>query len=315
MKVTNQFNVPAPLVTLASREYYSKGSSQYSVTELLSPPRIRRLREQHQAEMEQDVTDMMWQMLGSALHVVMERGVMPGWISEERLFTDLNGVTISGQIDLQEETPEGVVLYDYKFTSAWAVMNEKIEWEEQLNLYGWLVQTVRQRQVAGLRICALIRDWSRHETGKPGYPQKQIHIIEIPLWDYETATKFVLERLEAHRDSKVSADWGHELPDCTPVEKWQSETTYAVRREGRKTAIRVLKDLTEAKQLAEKEKGYVETRPGEPKRCTGNYCGVAKWCNQYRAETLSAERERAHGEEAEPDVSQLGVGVATGANG
>jgi hypothetical protein len=291
MKVTNNWNVPAPLVTLASREYYSKGSSQYSVTELLSPPRVRRLREQYQDQLEQDVTDMMWQMLGSALHVVMERGVMPGWISEERLFADVNGVTISGQIDLQEETPDGVVLYDYKFTSAWAVMNDKVEWEEQLNLYGWLVQTVRQKQIAGLKICALIRDWSRHEVGKPGYPQKQIHLIDIPIWDYETATKFVRERLDTHRESKVSADWGHDLPECTPQERWQSETTYAVKREGRKTAIRVLKDLTEAQQLAEKERGYVETRPGEPKRCTGNYCGVAAWCDQYRASLAEAERQ------------------------
>lgn len=291
MKVTNNWNVPAPLVTLASREYYSKGASQYSVTELLSPARVKRLREQYKDELEQDVTDMMWQMLGSALHVVMERGITPGWISEERLFTDIDGVVLSGQIDLQEETPDGVVLYDYKFTSAWAVMQEKVEWEEQLNLYGWLVQTVRRRKVAGLRICALIRDWSRHEVGKEGYPQKQIHVLELPLWDYETATKFVRERLNLHRDSKVSADLGEKLPECSPQDRWQSETTYAVKREGRKTAIRVLKDLSEATQLAEKEKGYVETRPGEPKRCTGNYCGVAQFCDQYRASSAEAERQ------------------------
>lgn len=291
MKVTNNWNVPAPLVTLASQEYYSKGASQYSVTELLSPARVKRLREQYKDELEQDVTDMMWQMLGSALHVVMERGITPGWISEERLFTDIDGVVLSGQIDLQEETPDGVVLYDYKFTSAWAVMQEKVEWEEQLNLYGWLVQTVRRRKVAGLRICALIRDWSRHEVGKEGYPQKQIHVLELPLWDYETATKFVRERLNLHRDSKVSADLGEKLPECSPQDRWQSETTYAVKREGRKTAIRVLKDLSEATQLAEKEKGYVETRPGEPKRCTGNYCGVAQFCDQYRASSAEAERQ------------------------
>lgn len=291
MKVTNNWNVPAPLVTLASREYYSKGASQYSVTELLSPARVKRLREQYKDELEQDVVDMMWPLLGSALHVVMERGITPGWISEERLFTDIDGVVLSGQIDLQEETPDGVVLYDYKFTSAWAVMQEKVEWEEQLNLYGWLVQTVRRRKVAGLRICALIRDWSRHEVGKEGYPQKQIHVLELPLWDYETATKFVRERLNLHRDSKVSADLGEKLPECSPQDRWQSETTYAVKREGRKTAIRVLKDLSEATQLAEKEKGYVETRPGEPKRCTGNYCGVAQFCDQYRASLAEAERQ------------------------
>ena len=303
LKVTNTHNVPAPLMTLASRQYYSKGASQYSVTELLSPPRVRRLREQYDEQLTQDVADMLWPLLGSALHVVMERGATPGWISEERLFTEVDGVTISGQIDLQEETPDGLILHDYKFTSVWAVMNDKVEWEEQLNLYGWLVQTVKKQKVAGLKICALLRDWSRHETAKPGYPQAQIHVLEIPLWDYDTATKFVAERLDHHRESKVAHSWGDELPECSPQERWQSETTYAVKREGRKTAIRVFKTLEEATQLAEKEKGYVETRPGEPKRCTGNFCSVAQFCDQFRASVAQAERERSHGEEAESDLS------------
>ena len=309
MKVTNNWGVPEPLMTLASREYYSKGKSDYSVTELLSPPRVRRLREQHSEHLVSDVTDMMWQMLGSALHVVMERGETPGWISEERVFLEIDGVTISGQIDLQQETPDGLILYDYKFTSAWAVMNDKIEWEQQLNLYGWLLRKVKNQNIAGLRICALIRDWSKHDT-REGYPPKQIHVIEIPLWDFETADRFVRARLDQHKESKVTTDLGGTLSLCTPDERWQSETMYAVRREGRKTAIKVLRDHNEAKQLAEKEKGYVEIRNGEPKRCTGNYCGVAEFCDQYRMELAEAERQRAHGEEAEPNVSELGVGMA-----
>jgi hypothetical protein len=195
-----------------------------------------------------------------------------------------------------------LILYDYKFTSAWAVMNDKIEWEQQLNLYGWLLRKVKNKNIAGLRICALIRDWSKHDT-REGYPPKQIHVIEIPLWDFETADRFVRARLDQHKESKVTTDLGGDLPLCTEHERWQSETMYAVRREGRKTAIKVLRDHNEAKQLAEKEKGYVEIRNGEPKRCTGNYCGVAEFCDQYRMELAEAERQRAHGEEAEPNVS------------
>ena len=63
------------------------------------------------------------------------------------------------------------------------------------------------------------------------------------------------------------------------------------------------KTLEEATQLAEKEKGYVETRLGESKRCTGNFCGVAQFCGQFRASVAQAERERSHGEEAESDLS------------
>lgn len=284
MKVTNKFGVPAPLVTLASKEYYSKGAAQYSVTELLSPARVRRLREQYNSEIQTDVTDLMWQMLGSALHVVMERGQTDGHITEERLFAEVDGLVVSGAIDLQEEKDGGVIITDYKFCSAWAVMNEKPEWEQQLNIYKWLVESVKCKRVDGLRICALIRDFNRHET-RENYPAAPIQMVDIPMWSLLETEKFVRQRLDLHRDAKVAQDLGDALPECSPEERWQSETTYAVKRDGRKTAIRVFKTMEEAEELAQKEKGYVETRPGEPKRCTGNFCGVAQWCEQYQRET------------------------------
>jgi len=289
MQITNKFGVPETLVTLATKQYYSKGASQYSVTELLSPPRVRRLRERYDPEIVTDVSDMLWQMLGSALHVVMERGQTKGHITEERIFVDIDGVTISGAIDLQEERGGGVIITDYKFTSAWAVMNEKREWIEQLNVYKWLVES-KGKRVDGLKICALVRDFNRRET-KEGYPAAPIQMVDIPMWENSEAEAFVKARLEAHREAKVSEGMGEDLPLCTPEERWESETTYAVRREGRKTAIRVFKSLEEAQELAEKEKGYVETRPGEPKRCTGNFCSVAQWCSQFRADTPQAECE------------------------
>jgi len=283
MKITNNWNVPETLMTLATTEYYSKGASQYSVTELMSPPRIRRLREQHDEKVVQDVADNLWQLLGSALHVVMERGVTDGYIQEERLFINVDEIAISGQIDLQKETPEGIVIIDYKFTSAWAVMQDKVEWEQQLNVYKWLVEKVKKRKVVGLQICAFIRDFSRHEK-KEGYPKAPIHMVDIPMWDAVKTETYVRDRLEQHRNAKMFQDFGEELPLCSDEERWQRETVYAVKREGRKTAIKLFKSIEEATELAKKEKGYVETRKGEPVRCTGNYCGVAEWCDQYQAE-------------------------------
>jgi PD-(D/E)XK nuclease superfamily len=283
MVITNQFGVPEPLVTLASRQFYTKGKANYSVTEIMAPPKIKRLREKYDGQIKQDVSDMLWNLLGSALHVVMERGDTAGWVMEERIFCEVDGVTISGAIDLQQETPDGIVLIDYKFTSAWAVMQRKEEWHQQLNMYKWLVETVKRKKVIGLKICALVRDFSRHET-KEGYPKAPIEIVDIPMWDIVKTEAYVRERLNLHRDAKVAADFGDELPPCSDEERWQSETTYAVKRDGRKTAIRVFKSIDEATALAEKEKGYVETRLGEPRRCTGNYCGVADWCEQYQKE-------------------------------
>ena len=106
--------------------------------------------------------------------------------------------------------------------------------------------------------------------------------MELPLWPLEKTEAYIRERLEAHRNAKVADDWGDALPECTEEERWIRATQYAVKREGRKTAIRVLDDLKEAEALAEKEKGFVEIRKGEAIRCTNNFCGVNQWCKQYQ---------------------------------
>jgi len=265
------------------------------------------LREEHDSEIVIDVSDMLWQLIGSALHVVMERGSIPGSLSEERLFVKVDGIILSGQIDLQEETTEGVVITDYKFTSEWAYRSEKPDWEQQLNVYRWLVETTKPKNVVALRVAALIRDFSRHNIGREGYPLAPIQMIDIPMWDTAKTEAFIRKRLEAHKNSKVDHAFGDALTECTTEERWESPTTYATKKKGRKTAIRVFSTIEEATELAGKEKdGYVETRLGEPKRCTGNYCGVRDFCSQWTDRVaVEAERERTRREEgaAEPDLS------------
>ncbi len=90
----------------------------------------------------------------------------------------------------------------------------------------------------------------------------------------------------------TAAAAGATLPECTPAERWAKPTIYAVRKPGRKTALRVLDTETAARELAAATpNGYVEIRPGESVRCA-DYCAVAEFCAQRRAElaALSAER-------------------------
>ena len=296
MKITNKFNVPETLVALASRDFYSKGKSDYSVTEIISPPRIQRLRRKHHDEIEQDVADMLWMLLGTALHVVAERSEIAGHTNEERLTVGIDDIMLSGAIDLQKDDEDGITITDYKFTSAWALMNDKPEWEQQQNIYKYLVERVKRRPVKALKICALIRDWSRRDAmNKESYPQAPIQVIDIPMWTFDRTEAFIKERVELHRESKVQADWEEELTLCTEEERWMRDTKYAVKKEGRKTAIRVLDTEEEAKELlatmTEKDKGFIEIRKGEAVRCTGNFCGVAQWCSQYQSTLKEAEDE------------------------
>jgi hypothetical protein len=287
MKITNKQNLPAPLVALLSRNYYSKGSSQYSVTELMSPPKIRRLREQYDGEIETDVTKLIASQLGTFMHGKLEAKECEGYTNEERIFTEVDGVVISGAIDLQQQVEGGVVIIDYKFVKAWSVMQamarNKDDWEIQLNIYKWLVESVKRVPVKGLQICAIIKDYSPH-SAQDNYPEAEAVMIDVPMWDSVTTEAYVRKRLEMHRNAKVNHEFGEELQACTDEERWMSETVFAVKREGRKSAIRLFQTIEEATELAEKEKGYVETRQGEPKRCTGDFCGVSKWCKQYQGE-------------------------------
>ena len=283
MKITNKQGLPAPLVALLARDFYTKGASQYSVTELMSPPKIRRMREQYDEEMEIDATKLIASQLGTFMHARLEKKSVEGYTNEERIFHSIDGVTISGAVDLQEHTEDGIVIIDYKFVKAWSVMKSKQDWVTQLNIYKWLVETVKQEKVCGLKICAIIKDYAPHST-QEGYPEAEAVMIDIPMWDSVATETYVRQRLELHRTAKQAQEFGEELEPCSDEDRWMSETIYAVKREGRKTAIRVFKTIEEATELAEKEKGYVEERKGEPRRCIGDFCGVSKWCKQYQGE-------------------------------
>jgi hypothetical protein len=249
----------------------------------MSSPKIKRLREQYDEQMEVDVTKLIASQLGTFMHGKLEAKEVEGYLNEERIFAEVDGVTVSGAIDLQKEVEGGVVIIDYKFVKAWSVMQNKTEWQTQLNIYKWLIETVKRKKVVGLQICAIIKDYSAHDT-KENYPEAEAIMIDVPMWDSVTTETYVRQRLEMHRNAKVDHDFGDELQACTDEERWMSETIYAVKREGRKTAIRVFKSIDEATELAEKEKGYVETRQGEYRRCVGDFCGVSKWCKQYQGE-------------------------------
>jgi hypothetical protein len=195
MKLTNKFNLPPTFVNVIKRPQYSKGSSEISVTEILSPPQLVLLRRQHQEDIEQDAADMVWSLFGSAVHNILEHGKDDHHIVEERLFTTFEGWSISGAIDLQEMVDGKVLIADYKVTSAWTVQQEKQEWIDQLNLYAWLVERVKGEKVAGLQIIGIVRDWSRREAAlKDTYPQAPIVTLRYTSLGHMKTARRLLNR-------------------------------------------------------------------------------------------------------------------------
>jgi hypothetical protein len=290
MKLTNKFNLPDTFINVIQRPTYSRGSSEISVTEILSPPQLVLLRRRHADEIEVDAADQVWALFGSAVHNILEHGKDDHHVVEERLHTTFEGWSISGQIDLQEYQQDGsVIISDYKVTSAWAVQQEKTEWVDQLNMYAWLIERVKSVPVTGLKIVGIIRDWSRREAAiKDSYPQAPIVVLDIPLWSAENREAFVQNRLRLHNEANFAAVSG-KMPECTPDEMWEKPTTYAVMKEGGKRAKKVFLFKQEAEAFLADQKGahYVETREGGRTRCEG-FCQAAPFCKQwenYRKET------------------------------
>jgi hypothetical protein len=291
MKFTNKFNLPQTFVNVIHRPTYSKGKAHISATEIINSPRIVQLKKKYWDEIEQDASEMVWSLFGSAVHNILEHGKGENHVVEERLHLEFEGWRISGAIDLQEVEPNGTItISDYKVTGAWAVMNEKDDWHRQLNIYAWMVEKVKKVPVGKLQIIAIIRDWSaRDAQTKENYPNSPVATIDIPLWTFEEREKFMTKRIYEHGTALFEMETDGDLPECTADEMWEKKTSYALKKDGNVRAKSVHETqeaaeeaLVKALGTAKKNEGFsIEIRQGERTRCK-SYCQVASFCNQYQ---------------------------------
>mgnify|MGYP003640761910 CR=1 FL=1 len=101
MKLTNQYGAPDVFIKAIEADPYDKGEADFSVTGLLQPPQITRLWKENEDLLTSDVRDEVWKLLGSGVHAVLE-GHGDGTV-EQRLFSEHEGVRISGAVDLVKD--------------------------------------------------------------------------------------------------------------------------------------------------------------------------------------------------------------------
>jgi len=288
MKITNKQKLPQAIVNAVTNDPYDASGSDISVTRLIAPPRIRDLEKKNWDLLTEDVSDRIFSLLGQSVHHVIERATGKDDIAEKRLFVkndDTQGWTLSGQFDYLSKDGK---LIDFKTTSAWSALDAlekgKSEWEQQLNCLDYLVRANPEikHEVKTLEILAILRDWSKLRVMQSDtYPRKQVVMIPIRRWSPEEQSAFVKERITAHQDAEKNG-----APVCTPKERWNKPDSYAVMKDGRKTAARVLptKELAlewlAANGLVDGKKCQIVLRKGEDVRCQ-NYCSVNEFCSHY----------------------------------
>jgi hypothetical protein len=267
MQITNVHSLPESIVRAAGRPHPpTKG--RISPSALCAPPLVRKLTEEHYAELSQDVSDMITPMLGQGFHLLMEKNKPDNCMNELPLTTEYQGFTIKGIIDQYD--PNQRIIRDYKTTSVWAFLDgkAKAEWVKQLNFYKYLAER-NGLKVERLIIEMICRDWIKNKRFNDGYPKFPYASIDIPLWDDE--------RIQDEIDKWL---YRYETGDaCTPDERWERQPTFAVMKAGRKTAMRVLPTEQEAIEWMGKNKGEftIQARPGANARCE-SFCSVNKFC-------------------------------------
>lgn len=281
MKITNRYGLPSAIVRAIENDPYTPGEkSDISVTQLIAPPQQVALKRKHRDEMTEDASDMIWSLLGQAVHSVLERAEddLGSVMVEQRMYADVEGWKLSGQFDRYDL--KSSVIQDYKITSAWSVCGKpKPEWIAQLNVLRWLAHVHLGHHPETLQIVAILRDHKPSEAAKGGdYPRVPVAVIDIPVWPLDDTEAYIRERIRLHKLARAG-----EFPPCTPDERWNTGDRFAVMGKA-KRAIKV--HDTEAEALAMVESlgdGHrIEPRPGRNTRCE-SYCAVRDFCNQYAA--------------------------------
>jgi len=291
MIFTNKHDLPRPYYLAASIDSYDKGQADYSITQLIGPPQISRLTSGNSDKLETDVADLMWNLTGKAFHTLLEKYDDEACLIEKRLFMLVDGKTISGQIDrLSKEN----CLSDWKSTSVWSVIYGRQDasrsrfddYDKQLNCYAYLLRQ-NGHEVKKIEAWLILRDWQTNEAKRSAqrgsyYPEIPFYIHEAKMWSEADQEDYIRERIQIHQLDSTEKPW-----NCTDNERWMQPTKYAVMKEGRKTALRVLDSRDSACDWISEnghERGVkgigIEVRPGRYTRCE-DYCDAAPFCPQF----------------------------------
>ena len=280
MIITNKYNLPEPFYKALS---WTKEPTPgvFYVTEIIDAPLISFLRRKHWHELTEDISTMLWKLLGDGVHLVLAKHAPASAFSEERMVltmqdlvdaTDtlnVDGVKIVGRADLWHD---GVIV-DYKVTSVYSfLLGEKDVWETQLQVYAKMYSDAGF-PAKSLQIHAILRDWMESKAAmEDDYPPIPFVQKEFKPWEEGKIQKYLRDRLELFK--------GVPRP-CTLEERWGRPTTYAVKQKlTDKRAKRVLSTSESAFEWARNNmKGdfEIEVREGANVRCD-RFCAVRDFC-------------------------------------
>lgn len=283
MKVTNKFNLPKPLVDACSQEYTYR-PKRYSVTTILNEPKKVLLTRRHNDEIEQDASDMIWLIFGTAVHNLLENAQEGSTELKEASIEYLtkNGYTMSGRFDLYDM--ESGLVTDYKTGSVNKVLFNNVDDYIKQGKYYCIALRQMGFKASSFEIVMILKDWVQSKAKfDADYPQHPINVwhfdfteIELDEAELEVNKYFEeLERLELLEDD--------EIPACSKEYRtFGRKDQYAVRKFNRKTALRVLDSMEEAQDYLNNVGGdFIEIRVADDMMCK-DYCNCKQYCSHWK---------------------------------
>lgn len=300
MKYTNHYNLSPEIVRAITKERYiveGELPSDYSVTDLVNPIQLTTIKKKYPKDLVvRDVVDLFYSFMGSVSHQILEDAAHPDdeSTSEERLYTKIKGVTISGKIDCYQHTAiidgkERVAqVRDYKTTKVWNIIRgEHKSWEIQTNLYAMLLRE-NNKPVEELTITCLIFDWKKNETYKKNYPKTPIIDLKMPLWSLEDQLHYTHEKVRNLELAKqLDLQTLAKAYPCSEEDMWQNFKDYAIIKQGADRATKIFDNYAAARSYFDETKSIsdkthtIERRTSVRKRCF-EFCDAAKVCEQHK---------------------------------
>ena len=284
MEIENKHDAPASFIKFCRDDNYSSGDCDFSATQLIDEPRIVQLNKRHSNQIVEDPYENPWKFVSTIFHSLMEGSSPDDEIAEERLFGDIDGVRISGAMDVQVGPKDGITIGDYKMTTVFGIKDTK-KFEQQLNIYAWLIEKSTARKVKDLKIYAFLRDWKismseriRDSPATPGIT------LPLDLWTFEEREHFIRDRISIHRACQELTD--DELPPCSHEGRWPGGSLFTVSSidtEDIKFFDRKsdAKKYIEALDTAEQFCSVIGKTFEDYRRCK-SYCAFSDSCNIYK---------------------------------
>jgi hypothetical protein len=221
-----------------------------------------------------------WAVFGSAVHSLLESEGANDFTEQEMSYK-VGDITITGRID-NYDMQNGIIC-NYKTASVYKVkFGDFNDWYLQGMIYAWLLAR-NNFPVKKCRFVAMLKDHSKTDAMRDKqYPQNPVYVYEFPV-TAENLFKigaFIRMKVDAYKHNAVLTD--NDIPPCLPVERWERPAKYAVKKEGRKTAVRLFDDENAANELvSELGKGHcIEHRKGESIKCQ-SFCLCSRFCNYF----------------------------------